>query len=85
MLFIVLVPGVDCNRHIIPEPVTNIIMNYELFWDFPQLLPTTGFGKDKRCVCLSMSVACVVKVCACILIEHTSYKQLILSYLKPMC
>ncbi|XP_065911802.1 GON-4-like protein isoform X2 [Dysidea avara] len=37
-------PWVDCNRHIIPEPVINIIMNYELFWDFPQLLPTTGFA-----------------------------------------
>ena len=35
----------DCNRHVIPEPVTNIIMNYELFWDFPQLLPSTGFGE----------------------------------------
>lgn len=37
-------PWVESSRHMIPEPVTNILMSYELFWDFPHLLPTTGFA-----------------------------------------
>lgn len=39
--------GVESSRHVIPEPVTNILMNNELFWDYPHLLPTTGFSEYK--------------------------------------
>jgi len=36
----------------IPETVQDIIFGHELFWNYPQLLPGVGFGRQEHMTCL---------------------------------
>lgn len=36
----------------IPETVQDIIFGHELFWNYPQLLPGVGFGRQEHMNCL---------------------------------